>query len=57
MTNARKHKKRSEKLLARITAFAQDCFRTSDTKALYDFTAAFCDLMENIEAEHEELLY
>ena len=46
---------KGKKLLRSISDFARNCLNSSDMKTLYDFTANFCELIEDIEAQHEEL--
>ncbi|MBQ7220690.1 MAG: hypothetical protein IJS28_06910 [Synergistaceae bacterium] len=46
---------KGKKLLRSISDFARNCLSVSDMKTLYDFTADFCELIEDIEAQHEEL--
>ena len=43
------------KLLSRINDFAYSCLNSSDMNALYDFSAKLADLLENVEAEHEQI--
>ena len=43
------------KLLNKINDFAYSCLYSADMNALYDFSAQLADLLEDIEAEHEQV--